>query len=103
VVVATIRHAGDACKVRCEGRTELIHGSAATYFGGWTIEQLDPAKAALAQDTSAGFNATGCGGGGSSDAPVPPHEAGDTVAQPMLPDSTRSKVTNVQRRPARPP
>ena len=61
-VVSATEPAGDGWKIRCVGRTELVRGTAATFFTSLDeIEALDPAQAVLVQDTSPAFAEAGCG------------------------------------------
>jgi superfamily II DNA or RNA helicase len=98
-VVSSSERAGDGWKVRCVGRTELVRGTTATFFSSLDdIEQLDPAKAELVQDTSPGFRRSRLWVEAvRRKTPVPLHEPGLTVAQHMLLDTNQYQRQAVQK------
>ncbi|MCU1614232.1 MAG: helicase domain protein [Frankiales bacterium] len=98
-VVSSSEPAGDGWKVRCLGRTELVRGTTATFFSSLDdIEQLDPAKAELVQDTSPGFRRSRLWVEAvRRKTPVPLHEPGLTVAQHMLLDTNEYQRQAVQK------
>ncbi|MCZ2804840.1 helicase-related protein [Modestobacter sp. VKM Ac-2983] len=98
-VVSSSERAGDGWKVRCAGRTELVRGTTATFFDSLDkIDQLDPAKAELVQDTSPNFRRSRLWVEAvRRKTPVPLHEPGLTVAQHMLLDTNEYQRQAVQK------